>query len=91
MRMVGTLLVFAVLIAGLTLFYLIGLDPASSSSHGKSGAAGLPEEVSLILDAGGRRVLNPISTKKSDAMTASERKTLMHTIKTIDDPLPIAQ
>jgi len=47
---------------------------------------GLPEEVDIIFDAEGCRVLNPRLEKKSDALAASEHKTLMYAIKRIHDP-----
>ena len=55
------------------------------------GGFGLPEEAAIIFDADGCRVLNPLREKKPDAMSDSERKRLMYTVKTIHDPLANAQ
>jgi hypothetical protein len=51
------------------------------------GGCSSPNETAIIFDPDGCRVLNPILEKKSIAMTDSERKTLLYTIKTIHDPL----
>jgi hypothetical protein len=59
---------------------------AEYRSKNAFGGYGLPEEVGIIFDADGCRVLSPILEKKSDAMAASERKTLMYAIKIIHDP-----
>jgi hypothetical protein len=47
---------------------------------------GLPEEIDIIFDAEGCRVLNPPLQKKSDALAAGEHRTLMYAIKRIHDP-----
>ena len=52
---------------------------------------GLPEEVEIIFDAEGCRVLNPPLEKKYDALAAGEHKTLMYAIKRIHDPHNNAQ
>jgi hypothetical protein len=52
---------------------------------------GLPEEVAIIFDAEGCRVLNPRLEKNFDALAASEHKTLMYAIKRIHDPYNNAQ
>jgi hypothetical protein len=52
---------------------------------------GLPEEIDIIFDAEGCRVLNPPSEKKSDALAAGEHRTLMYAIKRIHDPCNNAQ
>ena len=49
------------------------------------------EKVDIICDAEGCRVLNPLLEKKSEALAASERKTLMYVIKRIHDPYNNAQ
>src|ERR1700722_7364948 len=64
---------------------------AEYRSKNAVGGYGLPEETEIIFDADGCRVLDPISENKSDAMAATERKTLMYTIKTIHDPFNNAQ
>ena len=64
---------------------------AEYRSKNAVGGYGLPEETVIIFDADGCRVLDPISENKSDAMAATERKTLMYTIKTIHDPVNNAQ
>lgn len=58
---------------------------AEYRAKNRSGRYGLPEEAEIIFDANGCRVSNPISGKKPIAMSDSERKTLMYTIKTIHD------
>ena len=58
---------------------------AEYRARNPSGRYGLPEEAEIIFDANGCRVFNPISEKKPVAMSDSERKTLMYTIKTIHD------
>jgi hypothetical protein len=60
---------------------------AEYRSRNPFGGYGLPEEVDIIFDAESCRVLNPTLKKKSDAMAANERKTLMYAIKRIHDPL----
>jgi hypothetical protein len=45
----------------------------------------------MIFNAKDDRALNPILEKKSDTLDASERRTLMYAIKTIDDPFSNAQ
>jgi hypothetical protein len=52
---------------------------------------GLPEQVDIIFDAEGCRVLNPPLEKKSDALAAGEHRTLMYAIKRIHDPYNNAQ
>jgi hypothetical protein len=64
---------------------------AEYRSRNTFGGHGFPERVDIIFDAEGCRVLNPILEKKSDAMVASDRKTLMYAIKTIHDPPNKAQ
>jgi hypothetical protein len=51
----------------------------------------LPEEIDIIFDAEGCRVLNPPLENKSDALAAGEHKTLMYAIKRIHDPYNNAQ
>jgi hypothetical protein len=58
---------------------------AEYRARNRSGRYGLPEEAEIIFDAHGCRVFNPISEKKPIAMSDSERKTLMYTVKTIHD------
>ena len=60
-------------------------------SRNSFGGYGLPEEVDIIFDAEGCRVLNPRLEKKSDTLAASEHKTLMYAIKRIHDPYNNAQ
>jgi hypothetical protein len=110
MRGVGTLLISAVLIAGITVpFYLICLKPGSPLSGENSGVvtavetrSGIPEHYRSGNDLrqnerGGPNHLididNAIKNTLGDpeSMTASERKTLMYTIKTIHDPFSNAQ
>jgi len=64
---------------------------AEYRSKNAFGGYGLPEQADIIFDGAGCRVLNPILEKKSDAMAATERKTLMYAIKTIHDPFNNAQ
>jgi hypothetical protein len=57
----------------------------------RSAFDGLPEEIDIIFDAEGCRVLNPPLEKKSDALAAGEHRTLMYAIKRIHDPCNNAQ
>jgi hypothetical protein len=59
---------------------------AEYRSRNALDAYGLPEEVDIIFDAEGCRVLHPRFEKKLDALAASEHKTLMYAIKRIYDP-----
>ncbi len=64
---------------------------AEYRSKNAFGEYGLTKEASIVFDADGCRVLNPILEKKTNATAASERKTLMYAIKTIHDPINNAQ
>jgi hypothetical protein len=52
---------------------------------------GLLEDVDIIFDGEGCRVLNPRLERKFDALAASEHKNLMYAIKRIHDPYNNAQ
>jgi hypothetical protein len=64
---------------------------AEYRSKNAFGGYGLTEEVGIIFDADGCRVLNPILENKSGAMAVIERNTLMYVIKTIHDPFNNSQ
>jgi hypothetical protein len=64
---------------------------AEYRSRNQFDGYGLPEEVGIIFDAEGCRVLNPRLEKESDGLAASEHKTLMYAIKRIHDPYNNAQ
>jgi hypothetical protein len=64
---------------------------AEYRSRNPSGGYGLTNEVEIIFDAESCRVLKPTLRQNSDAIAASERKTLMYAIKRIHDPLNSAQ
>ena len=64
---------------------------AEYRSRNAFGGYDLPEEIDIIFDAEGCRVLNPPLEKKSDALAAGEHKTLMYAIKRIHDPYNNAQ
>jgi hypothetical protein len=82
MRIFGILSISALLIVGLTiLFYFKYLEPAFSSPHEN-------EALVNVIDIHSEQY--PLE-KKTDAMTASERRRLMYTVKTIHDPLGNAQ
>ena len=93
MRIVGIVSACAILMASITaLLYLTYLEPGSASPQKEPGIGTvIGTRSSAIFDADGSPVLNPILEKKSDAMAASERKTLMYAIKTIHDPSTNAQ
>jgi hypothetical protein len=84
MRIFGILSISAVLMVGITiLFYLRYLEPAFSSQHENAGLVTVikmrPEQYPSVNDLG------------QNAMTATERKGLMYTVKTIHDPVNDAQ
>jgi len=90
MRIVGIVSAFAVLMASITaLFYLMYLEPGHFSPQEKPAIATVTEMRSSIPEQ--YPSVNTTLEKKSDAMAASERKTLMYAIKTIHDPFNNAQ
>ncbi len=90
MRIVGTVSASVVLIAGITALYVLCLERGSSSSQKNPGVVTvIGTRSSLILNANDDR--GPILEKKSDTLDASERRTLMYAIKTIDDPFSNAR
>ena len=91
MRIVGTVLASVVLMASIAALYVLYLERGSSSSQKNPGDVTVIEtRSSMILNANDDRVLNPILEKKSATLDASERRTLMYAIKTIDDPFSSA-
>jgi hypothetical protein len=90
-----------VLTVSITAFsYLAYFEPGPLSRQKKQETAAVIEmrssiakqyPTAIIFDAESSRVLNPTVEEKSDAMAASERKTLMYAIKRIHDPLNDAQ
>jgi len=89
MRIVGTVSASVVLVAGITAFVLY-LERGSSSSQKNPGAVTvIGTRSSMIFNANDDR--GPILEKRSDTLDASERRTLMYAIKTIDDPFGSAQ
>ena len=89
MRIVGIVSASVVLMAGITAFVLY-FEPGSSSSQKNPGVdTVIGTRSSIIFNANDDR--GPILEKKSDTLDASERRTLMYAIKTIDDPFSNAQ
>ena len=89
MRIVGTVSASVVLMAGITAFVLY-LEGGSSSPQKSPGVVTvIGTRSSMIFNAKDDRV--PILEKKSDTLDASERRTLMYAVKTIDDPFSNAQ
>ena len=93
MRIVRTVSASVVLMGSITALYLLYLERGSSSSQKKPGVVDrhIGTRSSMIFNAKDDRALNPILEKKSDILDASERRTLMYAIKTIDDPFSNAQ
>ena len=90
MRIVGTVSASVVLMASVTALYVLYLERASSSSQKNPGVVTvIGTRSSMIFNANNDR--GPILEKKSDTLDASERRTLMYAIKTIDDPFGNAQ
>ena len=84
MRIVGSASVLTALTASITaLFYLVYFEPGPSSRQRKQETSTVVETRSSIPEQ--------YPSPKSDAMAASERKTLMYTIKRIHDPFNDAQ
>ena len=87
MRIVATVSASVVLMASITALYVLYLERGSSSSQKNPAVVTvIGTRSSMIFNAKDDRALNPILEKKSDAMSVSERKTLMCAIKTIHDP-----
>ena len=92
MRIVRTVSASVVLMGSITALYLLYLERGSSSSQKNPGVVTvIGTRSSMISNAKDDRALNPILEKKSDTLDASERRTLMYAIKTIDDPFSNAQ